>query len=133
MAGLVVRESVTVAGRAERARVARAFVGGVLGPGHPCGDNAALLVSDSLNNHRELQGSDVAAGQVNRANSQGQVGPVLTSSSKEEAGESFRARCPLSMGLRSTSLPMRYVDRDIPSESYLTAKINHPSDLKKRL
>ena len=26
------------AGRAERARVARTFVGAVLGPGHPCGD-----------------------------------------------------------------------------------------------
>jgi hypothetical protein len=49
MAGREIRESVTVAGRAERARVARAFIGGVLGPGHPCGDDAALLVSDSLN------------------------------------------------------------------------------------
>jgi hypothetical protein len=45
MAGTPVRESVTVAGRAERARVARAFVGEVLGPGHPCGDDAVLLVS----------------------------------------------------------------------------------------
>jgi len=44
MAGPEIRESVTVAGRAERARVARAFAGGVLGPGHPCGDDAALLV-----------------------------------------------------------------------------------------
>ena len=33
VARAVVRESVTVAGRAERARVARAFVCGVLGPG----------------------------------------------------------------------------------------------------
>jgi hypothetical protein len=42
MAGPEIRESVTVAGRAERARIARAFVfvGGVLGPGHPCGDEA---------------------------------------------------------------------------------------------
>jgi CubicO group peptidase (beta-lactamase class C family) len=47
MAGLVVRESVTLAGRAERARVARAFVDGVLGPGHPCGDAAVLLGSFS--------------------------------------------------------------------------------------
>jgi hypothetical protein len=37
MAGPQIRESVTVAGRAERARVARAFAAGVLGPGHPCG------------------------------------------------------------------------------------------------
>lgn len=34
-----VRESMTVPG----GRVARAFVGGVLGPGHPCGDVAALV------------------------------------------------------------------------------------------
>jgi hypothetical protein len=40
MGGLVVREVVTLAGRAERAGVARAFVAGVLGPGHPCGDDA---------------------------------------------------------------------------------------------
>ena len=50
MTGLAVRESVTVAGRAERAPVARAFVGGVLGPGHPCGDAAALLVSELFGN-----------------------------------------------------------------------------------
>jgi hypothetical protein len=42
-----VRESGTMAGRAERARVARVFTAGVLGPGHPCGDDAALLVSCS--------------------------------------------------------------------------------------
>src|SRR5439155_7027045 len=47
VARAVVREIVTVAGRAERARVARAFTAGVLGPGHPCGDDAALLVSCS--------------------------------------------------------------------------------------
>jgi hypothetical protein len=49
MAGRAVRETVTLAGRAERARLARAFVEGVLGPGHPCGDVAVLLVGDSLN------------------------------------------------------------------------------------
>jgi hypothetical protein len=37
-----VRESVSVAGRTERARVVRAFVGAVLGPGHPGGDDAVL-------------------------------------------------------------------------------------------
>ena len=46
MAGTAVRESVTLAGRPERARVARTFVGTVLGPGHPCGDVAVLLVSE---------------------------------------------------------------------------------------
>jgi len=45
MAGREIRESVTVAGRAERARVARVFVGGVLGPGHPCGDVLAATLS----------------------------------------------------------------------------------------
>ena len=47
MTGVAVRETVTLAGRAERARAARAFVGAVLGPGHPCGDDAELLVSDA--------------------------------------------------------------------------------------
>ena len=46
MARPQIRESVTVAGRAERARVARTFAVGVLGPGHPCGDDAALLVGE---------------------------------------------------------------------------------------
>jgi anti-sigma regulatory factor (Ser/Thr protein kinase) len=50
MAGAAVRESVTLAGRAERARVARTFVGAVLGPGHPCGDVAVLLVSELFGN-----------------------------------------------------------------------------------
>jgi anti-sigma regulatory factor (Ser/Thr protein kinase) len=57
MAGAVVRESVTVAGRAERARVAREFVGGVLGPGHPCGDIAVLLVSEMFGNSVRYSGS----------------------------------------------------------------------------
>jgi anti-sigma regulatory factor (Ser/Thr protein kinase) len=50
MAGLVVRESVTLAGRAERARAARSFVSEVLGPRHPCGDAAVLLVSEVFSN-----------------------------------------------------------------------------------
>ena len=50
MARRAVRESVTIAGRAERARVARAFTAGVLGPGYPRGDDAALLVSELFGN-----------------------------------------------------------------------------------
>jgi anti-sigma regulatory factor (Ser/Thr protein kinase) len=50
MAGRAVRETVTLAGRAERARLARAFVEEVLGPGHPRGDVAALLVSELFSN-----------------------------------------------------------------------------------
>ena len=57
MAGLAVRESVTLAGQAERARVARAFVAGVLGPGHPCGADAELLVSELFGNSIRHSGS----------------------------------------------------------------------------
>jgi anti-sigma regulatory factor (Ser/Thr protein kinase) len=60
MAGLAVRESVTLAGRAERARAARAFVGAVLGPGHPCGDDAELLVSEIFGNSVRHSGSGAA-------------------------------------------------------------------------
>jgi anti-sigma regulatory factor (Ser/Thr protein kinase) len=50
MVAAAVRESATVAGLAERARVARTFVGAVLGPHHPCRDDAALLVSELFGN-----------------------------------------------------------------------------------
>ena len=57
MAGRAVREAVTLAGRAERARLARAFVEGVLGAGHPCGDVAALLVGELFSNSLRHSGS----------------------------------------------------------------------------
>ena len=57
MAGVAVRESVTLAGRAERARAARRFVDEVLGPGHPCGDVAVLLVSEIFGNSVRHSGS----------------------------------------------------------------------------
>jgi hypothetical protein len=50
MAGVAVRESVTVAGRVDRARVAREFVGAVLGQGHSCRDDAILLMSELFGN-----------------------------------------------------------------------------------
>jgi anti-sigma regulatory factor (Ser/Thr protein kinase) len=50
IAGLAVREIVTLAGRFERARVARAFVAAVLGPGYPSTDVAVLLVSEIFGN-----------------------------------------------------------------------------------
>lgn len=50
MAERAVRESVTLAGLAKRARVARAFAGAVLGPGHPCADVAVLLASELFGN-----------------------------------------------------------------------------------
>ncbi len=57
MAGLAVRESVTLAGRAERARAARAFVSEVLGPGHPCRYVAVLLASEIFGNSVRHSGS----------------------------------------------------------------------------
>lgn len=50
MTRATVRESVKVAGLVERARVVRSFVGAVLGPGHPCGDDAMLLASELFAN-----------------------------------------------------------------------------------
>jgi anti-sigma regulatory factor (Ser/Thr protein kinase) len=53
----VVRETMTLAGRADRAWVARAFVDGVLGPGHPRGDIATLLVDELFANSIRHSGS----------------------------------------------------------------------------
>jgi anti-sigma regulatory factor (Ser/Thr protein kinase) len=63
MAGAAVRETVTLAGRAERARAARTFVSEVLGPGHSCGDVAILLVSEIFSNSVRHSGS-AAAGET---------------------------------------------------------------------
>ena len=60
MAGAAVRESMTVAGTAERVRVARAFVGRVLGPGYSCVDVAVLLVSELFGNSVRHSGSGAA-------------------------------------------------------------------------
>jgi anti-sigma regulatory factor (Ser/Thr protein kinase) len=59
MTGATVRESVKVAGLAERTRIVRSFVGAVLGPGHPCGDDAVLLVSELFANSLRHSGSGV--------------------------------------------------------------------------
>jgi anti-sigma regulatory factor (Ser/Thr protein kinase) len=61
---VAVRESVTVAGQAERARVARELVGAVLGPGHPYGDVAVLLASELFGNSVRHSGSGAAGGTV---------------------------------------------------------------------
>lgn len=60
MAGATVRETVTLAGRAERVRAARSFVSEVLGQGHPCGDMAILLVSEIFGNSVRHSGSGAA-------------------------------------------------------------------------
>lgn len=64
MVRTVVRESVTLAGLAERGRVARAFAVGVLGPGHPCADDAALLVGELFGNSVRHSRSGDAGGTV---------------------------------------------------------------------
>jgi anti-sigma regulatory factor (Ser/Thr protein kinase) len=60
MTGATIRESVKVAGLAERARVVRSFVGAVLGPGHPRRDDAVLLASELFANSLQHSGSGVA-------------------------------------------------------------------------
>jgi len=50
MAGVAVRESMTFAARPDQVREARAFVGRLLGPSHPCGDAAVLLASEVVTN-----------------------------------------------------------------------------------
>jgi anti-sigma regulatory factor (Ser/Thr protein kinase) len=57
MTRATVRESVKVAGLVDRVRVVRSFVGAVLGPGHPCGDEAILLVSELFTNSLRHSGS----------------------------------------------------------------------------
>ncbi|HEX3960078.1 MAG TPA: ATP-binding protein [Trebonia sp.] len=51
------REGGCADGWAERARLARAFVEGVLGPGRPCGEVAALLVGELFSNSLRHSGS----------------------------------------------------------------------------
>jgi anti-sigma regulatory factor (Ser/Thr protein kinase) len=64
MTRVPVRETVTLAGRAERARVARAFVGGVLGPGHPCRDSGELLAGELFGNSIRHSDSNAPGGTV---------------------------------------------------------------------
>ena len=64
MAGLEIQESVTVAGRAERAQVVRTFAVGVLGSRHSCGDDAALVVSELFGNSVRHSRSGAAGGTV---------------------------------------------------------------------
>jgi hypothetical protein len=84
MAGVAVRESVTLAGRAERAGTARAFVGGVLGPGHPCGADAMLLVSELFGNSVRHSGSGADAGRPLRAGEFAAAAGLSTDKTKVE-------------------------------------------------
>ena len=62
MAGRAIRESATFAGRPDEVREARAFVGRLLGPSHPCRDVAVLLASEVVTNC-VLYGSTSAPGE----------------------------------------------------------------------
>ena len=88
---LEIRESVTLAGRAKRARIARAFVSGVLGPGHPCGDDAALLVSELFGNSVRHSRSGAAGGTVTVSAGDGLVRVEVTDRSGPEVPELYRA------------------------------------------
>jgi hypothetical protein len=87
MARVAVRESVTLAGRAERARAARSFVSEVLGPGHPCGDVAVLLVSEIFGNSSGTP-ARVLPGRRSRSRS----GPGTASSGLKSPTEPGRGR-----------------------------------------
>jgi anti-sigma regulatory factor (Ser/Thr protein kinase) len=104
MSGATVRETVTLAGRAERARAARSFVSEVLGPGHPCGDVAALLVSELFSNSLRHSGSGAPGETVTVA-----VKTVSGSRSPTGAGQGCQNRAPLAATRKtaggSTSLP----------------------------
>jgi anti-sigma regulatory factor (Ser/Thr protein kinase) len=56
MAGAI-RESAAFAGRPDQVREARAFVGRLLGPSHPCGSVAVLLASEMVTNSLRHGGS----------------------------------------------------------------------------
>ena len=75
MAEAAVRESVTVAGWAERARVARAFTAGVTRPGQPCGADAALLVSELFGSSVRHSGSGVPGETVTSGQGRGRHCP----------------------------------------------------------
>jgi hypothetical protein len=97
MTEAAIRESVTLAGRAERARVARAFVGAVLGPGHLCADVAVLLVSELFANSIRHFGSGVP-------------GEVLTVGVTAGIGV-VRVRSPIAAGLRCRNCGLSAVTR----------------------
>jgi hypothetical protein len=64
MAGAAVRESATFAGRPDQVREARAFVGRLLGPSHPCRDVSILLVSEMVTNSLLHGGSGSGPGEA---------------------------------------------------------------------
>jgi hypothetical protein len=105
MAGATVRESVTLAGRAERAQVARTFVGGVLGPGHPCGDAAALLVTELFGNSVRYSQSALRA---RRSRSRSGRGTAWSGSRSPTGAGLGRPDCTLLAGMRKAVAGFRW-------------------------
>lgn len=79
MGGTGVGDSVAIEALPEQVGVARAFVAGVLGAGHPCLDVAVLLASELVANSVRHGGSAVARGgaRVEVAERSGPGVPVL--------------------------------------------------------
>ena len=63
MARAAIRKSAAFAGRPDQVREARAFVGRLLGPSHPCGSVAVLLASEMVTNSL-LHGGSAAPGEA---------------------------------------------------------------------
>ena len=112
------RDARRAGGRAERARAARAFVSEVLGHGHPCGEDAALLVSEIawsftpgclLNarpgGHRAADGEGAAR--------PGRAGAELPSSTESGFEGSFSLSAP-ELGARGAGIPGCYGRFDVP-------------------
>ena len=132
MAGREIRESVTVAGRAERARVARAFVGEVLGPGHPCEDDAALLVSELFGNSVRYSRSGAAGGTITVAVSawDGLVRVEVTDRSGPEVPELYAAGRDAEAGrglLLVAALAARWGWRQHGGQTVTWFELQHPS------
>jgi hypothetical protein len=100
MARVAVRESVTLAGRAERAWAARAFVSEMLGPGHPCGDVAVLLVSEVFSNSVRHSGSGAPGETVTVASL---PGTVLSGSRSPTGPRLGRRSCVLRAAMRKAA------------------------------
>jgi hypothetical protein len=100
VAGQAVRESVTLAGRAERARAARTFVSEVLCPGHPCGDVAVLLVSEIFGNSVRHSGSGAPG---RRSRSRSGPGTALSGSRSPIAQGRGRRSCVLRAATRKAA------------------------------
>jgi anti-sigma regulatory factor (Ser/Thr protein kinase) len=91
---VAVRESVTVSGQAVRAKVARGFVGGVLGPGHPCAEEAVVLVSELFGNSVRYSSSSGPGGVITVSVAVLGDGGVIRVEVADRSGPSVPRLCP---------------------------------------